>query len=196
MVTLGERVPRRRSPVAQWLARSLLRLLGWKLEIDVPDEPKLVILAAPHTSNWDAVLALSAILAIGIDIRWFGKHTIFRPPFAGAMRWLGGLPVNRAAGGGIVQQTTQAFAEKPQLLIGLAPEGTRSRVTKWKSGFHQMAYNAQVPILCAYLDYCRKVIGTGPMLRPSADYAADLETVQRFYRGVTPRHPLGFAANG
>jgi 1-acyl-sn-glycerol-3-phosphate acyltransferase len=96
----------------------------------------------------------------------------------------------------VVQQTTQQFEQKPQLLIGLAPEGTRSLAPKWKSGFYQIANSAQVPILIAYLDYKKKVVSLGPLIKPSGDYAADLEKIQSFYRGITPCHPEKFAAEG
>lgn len=193
---LGDRIPQQRHPLRQRLALGLLRLLGWKLDIHLPNEPKMVVLAAPHTSNWDGLFALAAILAIGIRINWFAKHTLFRPPFRKLLQALGGIAIDRSAAGGVVRETHRAFASQAQLVLGLAPEGTRARAEKWKSGFYQIAMTAQVPIVCAYLDYARKVVGTGLVLQPSGDYAADLQQIQAFYRTITPRHPARFAVNG
>lgn len=196
VVDIGARVPRTDNPIAQWLALRLLQLFGWRLEIRLPDEPKQVILAAPHTSNWDGFFAILAMLAVNLKMGLFAKHTMFKPPFGGFLRWVGVLPINRSAPGGVIGQTVEAFKSQKQLLIGIAPEGTRSHVEKWKRGFHLIATGAQVPIVCAYMDYKNKVVGTGLQLMPSADYAADLEKVQAFYRRITPKNPENFSASG
>jgi len=193
---IAPEIPRWGNSFSRWLGRAVLRLFGWKLEVVLPNRPKMVVIAAPHTSNWDFVFGLAAILALQIRLHWFGKHTIFRAPFRGLLIKLGGIPIDRSAPVGVVAQTTQQFRQKPQLLIGLAPEGTRSLAPKWKSGFYQIAHAAQVPILVAYLDYKRKVIGLGPLIEPSGDYVADLRKIQDFYRGITPRWPENFAAKG
>ena len=193
---IAPQIPRWGNALTRGLGRAVLRLYGWKLEVVLPDRPQMVVIAAPHTSNWDFVFGLAAILALQIRLHWFGKHTIFRAPFRGLLIKLGGIPIDRGAAGGVVQQTTQQFARKPKLIIGLAPEGTRSLAPKWKSGFYQIAFAAKVPILIAYLDYRRKVIGLGPLIEPSGNYTADLRTIQAFYRGITPRKPENFAANG
>lgn len=191
---LGERVPRRGSRCLQWLGRSILRLFGWHLEVTVPNQPKLVVIAAPHTSNWDFVFGLAAVLALDLDLHWFGKHTLFRRPFYRLFTALGGIPVDRAAAGGVVRQTTQRFAASPQLVIGLAPEGTRARVEQWKRGFYNIALAARVPIVPAYIDYRRKVIGTTAAFVPSGDFDADMAPVFAMYRGVAARWPDKFAA--
>jgi 1-acyl-sn-glycerol-3-phosphate acyltransferase len=192
----ADRVPRARRPLLAALARMVLRITGWKLDVQLPNEPKMVILAAPHTSNWDGVIAITAGLALDIHMNIFVKHSLFRPPFGRLLRTLGAMPIDRRAPGGTVAVITRAFAKQPQMLVALAPEGTRSRAEKWKRGFHQIASNAGVPIVCAYIDYRRKRIGIGPVFRPSDSYAADLETIQAFYRTITPRHPERFAAQG
>jgi len=195
-VDIGPRVPRTGRPVLRWLALRLLGACGWRLDVHLPDEPKLVVLAAPHTSNWDGFFAIVAMLALDLQLGLFVKHTLFRPPFRGLLTWLGAIPIDRTAAGGLVAQTVNAFNTRPQLLIGLAPEGTRYRATQWKRGFHLIAHGAQVPIVCAYLDYARKVVGTGPVLPPTHDYAQDLETIQAFYRTITPKRPERFSALG
>lgn len=189
-------LPRWGNACTQALGRAVLRAFGWRLEVRLPDVPKLVVIAAPHTSNWDFVFALAAILALRVRVHWFGKHTLFRWPFRRILTALGGIAIDRSAAIGVVRQTTQQFAAHERLLIGLAPEGTRSLAPHWKSGFYQIALAAGVPIVPAYLDYRTRTIGLGPTLHPSGDYAADLETLQSFYRGVTARHPQNFAAEG
>jgi 1-acyl-sn-glycerol-3-phosphate acyltransferase len=176
------------------LARALLRLFGWRLELHFPDVPKLVLTGGPHTSNWDGIFGVSAILAAGVRINWFAKDSLFRWPFGSLLVWLGGVPIRRDKARGVVEQTADIFAEKERIYIVVAPEGTRSRAPDWKSGFYRIAVAAKVPIQIAYMDYRRKVVGTGPLIWPSGDYAADLETIQAFYRTVTPRHPERFAA--
>lgn len=190
---IGARVPRRRHPLLRALGRAVLRLWGWHLAIRVPDEPKLLIVAAPHTSNWDFVFGLAAVLALELDLHWLAKHSLFRGVWGRLFRALGGIAVDRRAPGGVVRQTAQAFAAHEQLLIALAPEGTRARVARWKRGFHHVAQAAQVPVLVAYIDYRTKTIGTGPLLRASPDWSADMQPVFAFYRGVTAKKPAQFA---
>lgn len=192
---IAPEIPRWGNSFTRWLGRAILRAYGWKLDVVLPNQPKMVVIAAPHTSNWDFVFGLAAILALQIRLHWFGKHTIFRAPFRGVLIKLGGIPIDRSAAVGVVAQTTQQFQQKPRLLIGLAPEGTRSRAPKWKSGFYQIAEAAKVPILVAYLDYGRKTIGLGPLIQPSGDYLADLRKIQSFYRSITPRWPEKFSTD-
>jgi 1-acyl-sn-glycerol-3-phosphate acyltransferase len=196
MVNIGPRVPRTARPVLRWCALRLLALLRWRLDVNLPDEPKLVILAAPHTSNWDGVLAILAMLAMDLRLGLFVKHTAFHGVLGRMLRNMGAIPIDRTAPGGIVAQTVEAFRTQPQLVIGIAPEGTRKLAQKWKRGFYLIAQDAQVPVVCAYLDYARRVVGTGTSLRTSGDYARDLETIQAFYRGIVPKRPENFSAAG
>lgn len=182
------------TPFSRGLGRWALRLFGWQLDVHFPPEPKLVIIAAPHTSNWDGFFGVAAILALGIRVNWFAKDSLFRWPFRGVLIWLGGVPIARDQARDVVEQTVEIFASRDRIFIGIAPEGTRSRAPVWKSGFYRIALATQVPIVLAYLDYGRKCIGTGPMIRPSSDYEADLALIQAFFRGITPRHPGNFAA--
>lgn len=188
--------PQWAGPFARALGRSALRLLGWQLQVEFPPLPKLVIVGAPHTSNWDGIVAVAAIMALGVRVNWFAKDSLFRWPFRGLLVALGGVPIARQAAGGIVEQTSAIFAAKSQLYVAVAPEGTRGRAPIWKSGFYRIALASGAPILLAYLDYRRKVIGSGPLILPSGDYDADLAQIQQFYRDITPRHPQRFAAEG
>ena len=197
VIDIGARVPRTSHPVLRRCALAVLDLLGWRLDVRLPDAPHLVVLAAPHTSNWDGVLAVLAMLAMELRLGLFVKHTAFENRFVGPMlRKVGALPIDRTAPGGMVAQTVQAFRTQPQLMIGIAPEGTRRRVDKWKRGFYLIANDAKVPIVCAYIDYRTKVVGTGLALQPSGDYKQDLEAIQVFYRTITPKVPARFSARG
>lgn len=192
---LPPEAPRWGSAVTRALGAAMLRLFGWRLDVRVPAEPKLIIIGAPHTSNWDGVLGIAAIFALGIRVHWFGKLGIFRWPFRRLLIALGGVPIDRDRAHGVVEQTRALFAANPRYYIGIAPEGTRSRAPKWKRGFHQIALVTDAPILLAYFDYARKVIGTGPLLRAGV-YATDIAAIQDFYRGITPKIPANFAADG
>jgi 1-acyl-sn-glycerol-3-phosphate acyltransferase len=119
----------------------------------MPDCGKLVIIAAPHTSNWDFVFGMTGAFALGLELHWMGKHTLFKPPLGGVMRWLGGLAIDRRAAHGVVEQVADEFARRGQLLLVVTPEGTRSKVERWKTGFWHIARAAGVPILLGGLDY-------------------------------------------
>jgi 1-acyl-sn-glycerol-3-phosphate acyltransferase len=176
-----------------WLARSLGRLylwlIGWHVEGRIPDGMKAVVVAAPHTSNWDMPTMLAVSYVLGIRPAWLGKKELFRWPFGALMRWLGGLPVDRSVRQNYVQQAVDAFAAAERLYLVIPPSGTRSRATHWKSGFYHIARGARVPILCAFLDYRRKAGGIGPVLMVSSSVAADMAEMRAFYEGVTGRYP-------
>lgn len=195
-VEIGANVPRTHRPVLRWIARKLLHLCGWHLDVRIPDAPRLVILAAPHTSNWDGFFAITAMIALDLRLALFVKHTMFRFPFRNLLRWVGATPIDRRAAGGLIGQTVQAFRDNPQFVIALAPEGTRKRVDLWKRGFHLIATGAGVPVVCAYLDYGRKVVGTGLVIEQCTDYDGDLARVQAFYRTIQPARPENFSALG
>ncbi len=186
--------PRWGNAISRGLARFILRILGYRLQIRLPDEPKLVLVGAPHTSNWDGVIGVTAIVALGVRINWFAKASLFEFPFKSLLIGLGGVPIRRDKARGVVEQTTDIFAEREKIYIVVAPEGTRQRAPKWKSGFYQIALAAKVPILLAFIDYEKKVIGSGPMIMPSGDYAADLRIIQDFYRDIPGKVPENFAA--
>lgn len=178
-IPVGARVPRRKAH--PWVRR-LLNATGWQFEGEVPDEPKFVLIGAPHTSNWDFVLAMCVVFGLGLDFHWIGKHTLFRGPLGPIMRWAGGIPVNRERPGRLVHDTTQAFRDREQFVVGLSPEGTRRDVDTWKSGFHRIAMGANVPILPAYIDADRKRIGFGTVFRPTDDRTADMVHLMEWYR--------------
>lgn len=189
----GARRTALRTPIAGSLVRGLsrlfLRISGWHRDGDPPTIKKYIALAVPHTSNWDFVYVLALSFAADVDVRWMGKVAIFRRPFGGLMRWLGGIPVDRARGARAAKQVITAFRESDALIVLIPPEGTRSRSEGWKRGFLLIARGAEVPIVCGYLDYRRKAGGFGPVIYPSGDAEADFEPMREFYRQVTPRYP-------
>ncbi len=166
------------------LCRAFLRLTGWKVVGGPPDAPKCVVIAAPHTSNWDLVFMLAMAGALGIRISWMGKDAIFRAPFGSIMRGLGGIPVRRHAAHNVVEQMVEAFAAADRLLLAIPAEGTRSRAEYWKSGFYHIARGANVPVVPSYLDYRRKVGGFAPPIMLTGEVTADMDRFRAVYASV------------
>jgi 1-acyl-sn-glycerol-3-phosphate acyltransferase len=169
--------------------KAALALFNWRVEGTVPDVPKCVVVGAPHTSNWDFILTMAAAGALGLKIAWMGKHTLFRAPFGRLFRWLGGVPIDRRAPGGMVAQNVAEFNRRDRLFLCITPEGTRSLVREWRTGFYHIAMGANVPILLVAFDYGRKVVEIGRLITPSGDLDADLAEIQAYYRNITPRYP-------
>lgn len=166
------------------LAYVWLKLGGWRIEGDLPAAPKFVIVAAPHTTNWDLPNTLAAGLHYGRPVHWMGKDSLFKPPFGGFMRWLGGIPVDRSKSNNAVQQMVDWFATKDRLALVVAPSGTRSATVKWKSGFYHIAVGAGVPIVLAFIDYPRRTIGVAQVFYPTGDYEADLAAIEAVYAPI------------
>ena len=175
-----------------WLARSILWLTGWRIVGGVPVAPKYVLIAAPHTSNWDFPVALMVCFALRLRVYWMGKASLFPPLLGAVMRWLGGIPVNRARSGNLVQATVDAYNSNQRLIVIVPPEGTRSKVTQWKTGFYYIALGAGVPIALGYLDFSRKEAGLSRMFEPTGDIAADMVEIQAFYAGFSGKNPGKF----
>ena len=185
-------LPRRGNACSRLLGRGFLRLLGWRISGALPELPRLVVIVAPHTSNWDFFIGLGVKLALGLDVAWLGKHTLFLGPWAPLLRWLGGIPVNRAAPQGLIPELVRCLRSRERFLLALAPEGTRSKVVRWKSGFHAIAVQAGVPVVPVALDYGPREVRFGTPFMPTADFEADLAVLLRFYDGVVARHPGNF----
>ncbi len=173
--------------------RTFLKISGWQVIDKPPDISKYVAIAAPHTSNWDFPIFMAAVGYLNINMSFLGKHTLFEGIFGWLFYWLGGIPVEREsnAASTIVDQVVKTFAENEQLILGIAPEGTRSRVIKWKTGFYRIAEAAGVPIVPTYIDSASKTIGFGEAFLPTGDIDADLSVLQAFYadkKGVCPQN--------
>lgn len=182
-------MPRKARPVLRRIGFWGLRLLGWRVTGTFPDTAKFVVIVAPHTSNWDFVIGILAYLAIDIDAAWLGKHSIFRWPFGPILRGVGGIPVDRESPHSVVQRSVDEFNRRERLVLGLAPEGTRRRVSAWRSGFYHIAMGARVPIVTASLDFAEKELAVGPTYWPTGDYAADLAQLAGRFASTSPRHP-------
>jgi 1-acyl-sn-glycerol-3-phosphate acyltransferase len=170
------------------LFRATVRFSGWRLEGELPDVARLVLIAAPHSSWWDGVWGLLFKVAIGADVAFMAKRELFRGPLGWLLRKLGGVPIARAEAGNVVGQMVERFRETDRLWLGIEPEGTRKAVVQWKSGFWHIARQAGVPILPCYFDYPRKVIGLGPLFTPGDDKDADVAALRAFYAPFRGRH--------
>ncbi len=170
-----------RKAIKRAIGRSYLRLAGWRAEGGRPSASSYVLIAAPHTSNWDLPHMLALSYVYDVPIRWAGKHTLFRFPYGWFMRALGGIAIVRHERRGRVQQLADLFDEHPGLVLTVPAEGTRSRREHWKSGFYHIARMADVPIVCGYLDYATKRGGFGPAIQPTGDVRADMDKIRAFY---------------
>lgn len=181
---LPECLPRRGNAFTSRVSRALLGAAGWTIEGDFPARPKIVAIVAPHTSNWDFIVGILAVFAIGLDVRFLAKHTLFKGPLGRFMRWCGGMPVNREAPQGLVPQVVDAITAAPAVLLAITPAGTRSSTKPWKSGFYHIAVAARVPILPVIFDGPHRAIRFLPPFEPSNDYSVDLPRLQALYAGV------------
>lgn len=182
--------------VLRGLSVAFLRLRGWKVDGALPaGQDKCVLIAAPHTSNWDLPYTLMVSFVLRLTPYWMGKRQIFAFPFGPMMRWLGGIAVNREQSSNLVAASAQTLreADGPLQLI-VPPEGTRSKTRYWKTGFYWIAHTAQVPIVMAYMDYERKLAGLGPVFVPSGDLEADMERIKAFYAPFKGKNARQFSA--
>ena len=189
------------TPVVNHLLRALsvgfLKLTGWKVEGSLPpNATKSVFIAAPHTSNWDLPYTLMVAFALRLTPYWMGKASIFRFPFGGLMRWLGGIAVDRSKSNNLVAASAQAIqdADGPLQLI-VPPEGTRSKTRYWKTGFYYIATTARVPIILAYMDYATKRSGLGPVFEPTGDIDADMVRIKAFYQPFQGKNATQFTGD-
>jgi 1-acyl-sn-glycerol-3-phosphate acyltransferase len=171
------------------IGRAWLRAFGWSVEGGVPDVPKAVVVAAPHTTNWDLPFTLAVAWALGIRIRWVGKHTLFRAPFGGLMRALGGVSVDRRGSNDAVSAIAALLERHQRLLLIIPPEGTREKADRWKTGFYYIALAADVPIILGYLDYQRKVGGLGHVFQPTGVLEDDVAAIRSFYSTIRGKYP-------
>lgn len=173
----------------QRFARYLLSLFGWKVETDAPDIAKYVLVVYPHTSNWDFPIGYLGKMSLALKLRWVGKHTLFHWPYGWLMRALGGISVDRRSRNNVSQQLAEVYCDHDEMIIAITPEGTRSYVPHWKSGFYYIAQAANVPIALAYIDYRRKRMGIGEPFMPSGDIEADFERIRAFFADKTACYP-------
>ena len=167
----------------------LLKILGWKEKGPLPNQDKYVIIVAPHTSNWDLFYGIILAFALKLDPRFIAKKELFRCPFSSLMKWVGGVPIDRASSSHLVDQMISTFNESKKFVLALAPEGTRHKTSYWKSGFYRIAVSAHVPIQLAFLDYAGKTGGAGPLIYPTGNLDQDMQTIRNFYLTVKGKYP-------
>lgn len=183
-------LPTRGNRFSRWIGRVGMRLLGgWRIEGELPNTRQAIIPVAPHTSNWDFFVGVFVMLALGLKLSYLGKHTIFRFPVNGLLRWLGGIPVDRRSAQGVVGQMVTEFQQRDQLILALAPEGTRKKVTDWKKGFLHIAKATQVPVIPVGMDFSRKVIDIRPPMLITGEIDAELARVKQSIAHAVGKNP-------
>lgn len=177
-----------RGPFAEiwrYACAAYLKLSGWKVAGDWPrDIPKMTLVAAPHTSNWDGINMIAAAGYYRVPLQWMGKKELTTGPLGGLVKWFGCIPVDRKGGGDLVKQMAETFAKASAMTLAVSPEGTRAATRAWKSGFYYIALASGVPIVMSVLDYGSKTIALSGALTPSGDFEADLKLIQSHYDGA------------
>jgi 1-acyl-sn-glycerol-3-phosphate acyltransferase len=175
--------------VPKSLARAFLAATRWEPEGERPRPRRYVLIAAPHTSNWDLAYLLALAEMFDVSVSWLGKSQLFRPPLGWLMRRVGGIPVRRDRRTNLVAQVADTFARASDLALVVPAEGTRGYTEHWKSGFYHIARSAKVPIVCGYLDYARKRGGFGAAFEPSGDVKRDMDRIRAFYADKVGKYP-------
>ena len=181
----------------QFLARLLLKIFGWKVDGTIPEmqeNENLVLIAAPHTSNWDGIFGFAAILGLDVKISYFGKYTLFKKPLLGRfLKYMGGIPVNKnKPGSGLVKEAIENIGKLKGTLIAMAPEGTRSKTQRWRTGFLRIAKAVDAKIFVAAFDFKTKRIVLDKFFQPSDDMQKDLENLKIYYQQFTAKIPENF----
>ena len=187
---IPERLRGSRSKILRKIARFGINISGWTISGNVPDEERIVIIAAPHTSNWDFILAMLAIFGLNIKVRWLGKHSIFKPGFKKFFEWLGGIPVYRDNPSSLIENVVNIVKKERSIVIAMTPEGTRKKVKRWKTGFLRIAKQTHSKILLISIDAPTKSIAIGNIFNPTGNSEEDLAYIQKYYstfRGINPQ---------
>lgn len=175
--------------IKYWIARLFMAILGWNVSGELPANKKFVLIGAPHTSNWDFFLGLATIFIFRVKARWLGKDASFIWPVGILLRALGGIAIDRYHPHGVVGQMVNALTQSDQQVILLAPSGTRKKIPNWRSGFYQIAHQANVPIVCGYLDFKTKQAHLGLSLLPTGNVKKDMDRIRDFYKDVHAKYP-------
>jgi 1-acyl-sn-glycerol-3-phosphate acyltransferase len=171
----------------------MMKITGWRIGGEMPNEPKFVIIVAPHTSNWDFPVGLWVLFALGFRGSFLAKHSLFKWPLGPLLKWLGGIPIDRGVHKMRVRGISDAFLKSEKMILVITPEGTRKYVKEWKSGFYYIADGAKVPIVPVAFDYAIKEVRIGAPFRTTGNREADIEELKNFFRGVKARIPANFA---
>lgn len=180
----------------RWFCYVFLFVGRWKIAGDWPPHAKMVVIAAPHTSNWDGIWMLAAAGCYRITLRWMGKKSLTEGPFGWFVKWAGCVPIDRSKSNDVVQSMANAFAETDRMLLAVPPEGTRSLTREWKSGFYHIARLAHVPLVFAVMDYGTRTVRISGEYWPTGDYDKDLDIISTHYAGAKGKHEEKFATDG
>lgn len=175
--------------IKYWIGRTFMTVTGWNVTGELPPDKKFVLIGAHHTSNWDFFLGIATIFIFRVNASWMGKHTLFVGPVGLLLRALGGIAINRQYSRGVVSQMVAALQESEQQVILLAPSGTRKKIANWRSGFYQIAYQANVPIVCGYLDFQKKIATIGLSFLPTGNVEQDMNRIRDFYSNINAKYP-------
>ena len=170
-------------------SKIILKLIGWDVDITLPEEKKYVMIGAPHTTNWDLPIGLLCFWSVQLHLTWVAKKQLFIGPFDYFFRALGGIPVDRSVHAGFIELVAHQFDGREKMIFGITPEGTRSKTEYWKTGFYFIALQAKVPICLAYIDYPGRTFGFGKMITPTGDIDKDFALIKKFYQGKKGKHP-------
>ena len=181
---LGASTPRRGNWLSKAGARAAMSAAGWKITGEIPDEPKVLLVGAPHTSNWDYIFTMLTTYSLGVDLHYVGKASLFDNPFGGAMRFMGGVSIDRDSSEGFVDLMVEEFNKRDSFVLAIMPEGTRKKSEVWRSGFYHIAKGAGVPMVLVIFDYGNKVMRLGPTFWPTGDYEGQLAEIQAHFEGV------------
>ncbi len=190
----SQRVGRSRacSSFARWLGKTVNRCTGWHVAGHAPDDARMLIIAAPHTSNWDFIYLIAAAFSLGLSVHWIGKASLFRWPLGSILRFMGGVPVDRSRRNNLVASLAEEINSSPGCVLVVPPEGTRGRASHWKSGFYRIAQAARIPMVCGYLDYPRKTAGLGPVIPFDVDETSLMDMLREFYGGIEGKYQDNF----
>jgi len=191
---MRDEIPQRGNFLLRWIMIGSMRLFGWRFTGDgFPPLKKFVLIVAPHTSNWDFIVGIRAMYALGLRGTFLGKDTLFKFPLGIVMRFLGGFPVDRSTSSDVVTQTVDLVARMDKVVIVLSPEGTRKRIDRWRSGFYWIARKADLPILPVAFDYATRSIHVHPLFHPTGDQDADIAALRALFRAEQAFDPAKYA---
>lgn len=173
----------------KFIPKTILKLIGWRVEVTLPEEKEFVLIGAHHTSNWDFPIAILVFWTLDLKIHWVGKVQLFRGPLHYLFTALGGIPVDRSAANGFIDQIAERFNQSEKMVLTIAPEGTRKKTDHWKTGFYYIALKAKVPICLGYIDYANRTTGFSQMIIPSGDIEKDFEKIKLFYQNKSGKYP-------
>lgn len=173
----------------QQFCKLALKLAGWKVSGLLPTDHQYVAIVGPHTSNWDFIVGVLARGALGAKVNFLGKHQLFIPPWGWFFKAIGGTPVDRSKSNNLVDAVVQLFKKNSKFSLALAPEGTRSAVKRWKTGFYHIANKANVPIVTVGLDFGNKTVLIADGFDTTEDMQQDMDRIISFYRSIDGRHP-------